>query len=233
MPARRRASATCSKIARRCCGCSRTVPRVPRRGGRQLSRPLLATMKSVAPPAATATGMRRADAGAFQFGLLRAQLPRAIRWGSSWSRRPIWWSTTNRLDADDRGAREGRRDLSPDRRRLSRSAGVPPRFGARRARADRGLCAGNVAIINAPGNGIADDKAIYSYMPEIVRFYTGGEPKLPNVQTCRCREPRGAAIHARSSRRAGGEAGRRIGRLRHAGRADRRSKAEIEASAPR
>ncbi|MGI4730305.1 MAG: circularly permuted type 2 ATP-grasp protein [Janthinobacterium lividum] len=49
--------------------------------------------------------------------------------------------------------------------------------------------AGNVAIINAPGNGIADDKAIYSYMPEIVRFYSGGEPKLPNVETWRCREP--------------------------------------------
>ena len=49
--------------------------------------------------------------------------------------------------------------------------------------------AGNVAIINAPGNGIADDKAIYSYMPEIVRFYSGVEAKLPNVETWRCREP--------------------------------------------
>lgn len=49
--------------------------------------------------------------------------------------------------------------------------------------------AGNVAIMNAPGNGIADDKAIYSYMPEIVRFYSGAEPKLPNVETWRCREP--------------------------------------------
>ncbi|SOB87433.1 Uncharacterized conserved protein, circularly permuted ATPgrasp superfamily [Sphingomonas guangdongensis] len=49
--------------------------------------------------------------------------------------------------------------------------------------------AGNVALINAPGNGIADDKAIYSYMPEIVRFYSGADAKLPNVQTFRCREP--------------------------------------------
>ena len=49
--------------------------------------------------------------------------------------------------------------------------------------------AGNVAIINAPGNGIADDKAIYSYMPEIVKFYSGGAAKLPNVETWRCREP--------------------------------------------
>ncbi len=49
--------------------------------------------------------------------------------------------------------------------------------------------AGNVAILNAPGNGIADDKAIYSYMPDIVKFYSGGECKLPNVETWRCREP--------------------------------------------
>lgn len=49
--------------------------------------------------------------------------------------------------------------------------------------------AGNVSLVNAPGTGIADDKAIYSYMPEIVRYYTGEEPRLPNVETWRCREP--------------------------------------------
>ena len=49
--------------------------------------------------------------------------------------------------------------------------------------------AGNVTIVNAPGTGIADDKAIYSYMPEIVRFYCDAEPLLPNVETLRCREP--------------------------------------------
>ncbi|MFM9977711.1 MAG: circularly permuted type 2 ATP-grasp protein [Sphingomonadaceae bacterium] len=48
---------------------------------------------------------------------------------------------------------------------------------------------GNVAIVNAPGTGIADDKAIYSYMPEIVRYYAGSEPLLPIVETWRCREP--------------------------------------------
>jgi uncharacterized circularly permuted ATP-grasp superfamily protein len=48
--------------------------------------------------------------------------------------------------------------------------------------------AGNVTLANAPGTGIADDKAIYSYMPEIVRYYTGEDAKLPNVQTWRCRE---------------------------------------------
>jgi uncharacterized circularly permuted ATP-grasp superfamily protein len=48
--------------------------------------------------------------------------------------------------------------------------------------------AGNVTLVNAPGTGVADDKAIYSYMPEIVKYYSGGEAKLPNVETYRCRE---------------------------------------------
>lgn len=46
--------------------------------------------------------------------------------------------------------------------------------------------AGGLTIANAPGTGIADDKAIYSYMPEIVEFYTGQKPLLKNVQTWRC-----------------------------------------------
>ncbi len=49
--------------------------------------------------------------------------------------------------------------------------------------------AGNVTLANAIGTGIADDKAMYSYMPEIVKFYLGEEPILKNVQTWRCREP--------------------------------------------
>ncbi len=51
--------------------------------------------------------------------------------------------------------------------------------------------AGNVTIVNAPGTGIADDKAIYSYMPEIVKFYTGEEAIIPNVETFKCREKEG------------------------------------------
>ena len=48
--------------------------------------------------------------------------------------------------------------------------------------------AGNVTLANAVGTGIADDKAVYSYMPAIVRFYLGEEPILRNVPTWRCRE---------------------------------------------
>jgi uncharacterized circularly permuted ATP-grasp superfamily protein len=49
--------------------------------------------------------------------------------------------------------------------------------------------AGGITIANAPGTGIADDKAIYSYMPDIVEFYTGERPLLKNVPTWRCSDP--------------------------------------------
>ena len=47
---------------------------------------------------------------------------------------------------------------------------------------------GGITIANAPGTGIADDKALYSYMPDIVEFYTGEKPLLENVPTWRCSE---------------------------------------------
>ena len=47
---------------------------------------------------------------------------------------------------------------------------------------------GNVMIANAPGTGIADDKAVYSYIPEIIKFYLNEEPILKNVKTWRCSE---------------------------------------------
>jgi uncharacterized circularly permuted ATP-grasp superfamily protein len=48
--------------------------------------------------------------------------------------------------------------------------------------------AGNITIANAPGTGISDDKAIYSYMPEIIEFYTGRKAMLDNIRTWRCSE---------------------------------------------
>jgi uncharacterized circularly permuted ATP-grasp superfamily protein len=48
--------------------------------------------------------------------------------------------------------------------------------------------AGHVALANAPGTGIADDKVVYAYVPEIVRYYTGEEIILPNVPTYVCWE---------------------------------------------
>lgn len=45
---------------------------------------------------------------------------------------------------------------------------------------------GNVALANAPGNGIADDKVVYAYVPEMIRYYLNEEPILPNVPTYIC-----------------------------------------------
>lgn len=59
--------------------------------------------------------------------------------------------------------------------------GVPGLMGAYRA--------GNVTLANAVGTGVSDDKAVYSYMPDLVRFFTGEDAILQNVPTWRCREP--------------------------------------------
>ena len=48
---------------------------------------------------------------------------------------------------------------------------------------------GNVALVNAPGTGVADDKSVYAYVPDMVRFYLGEEPILQNVDTRLCRRP--------------------------------------------
>ncbi len=49
--------------------------------------------------------------------------------------------------------------------------------------------AGTVTLANAVGTGVADDKAVYTYLPELIRFYTGQDAILQNVPTWRCREP--------------------------------------------
>jgi len=53
--------------------------------------------------------------------------------------------------------------------------------------------AGKVALANAPGAGVADDKVVYSYVPDIIEFYLGEKPILPNVPTWRCMEPEALA----------------------------------------
>ncbi len=60
--------------------------------------------------------------------------------------------------------------------------GVPGLFDCYRA--------GGVVLANALGTGLADDKAIYPYVPEMIRFYRGEEPILPNVPTYRAADPR-------------------------------------------
>ena len=48
---------------------------------------------------------------------------------------------------------------------------------------------GRVALANAPGTGVADDKSVYAYVPDMIRYYLGEEPILANVETHLCRRP--------------------------------------------
>jgi uncharacterized circularly permuted ATP-grasp superfamily protein len=59
--------------------------------------------------------------------------------------------------------------------------GVPGIYGAYRT--------GHVAIVNAMGNGVADDKAVYSYVPDMIRYYLNEEPLLKNVPTYQLADP--------------------------------------------
>jgi len=64
--------------------------------------------------------------------------------------------------------------------------GAPGLFHAYRA--------GNVVMANAPGTGVADDKAVYAFIPDIIRYFLGEEPILANVDTHLCRSPDGLAF---------------------------------------
>ena len=68
--------------------------------------------------------------------------------------------------------------LDPEEFRPDSLLGVPGLMAAYRA--------GKVALANAPGNGVADDKVIYAYVPEMIRYYEGEDPILPNVPTYLC-----------------------------------------------
>ena len=50
---------------------------------------------------------------------------------------------------------------------------------------------GNVTLANAPGTGVADDKSVYAYVPDMIRYYLSEEPIIDNVQTNLCRNPEG------------------------------------------
>jgi len=53
----------------------------------------------------------------------------------------------------------------------------------------RAWAAGKVAIANAPGAGVADDKVVYAWVPDMIRYYLGEEPRIDNVPTWRCMYP--------------------------------------------
>ena len=68
--------------------------------------------------------------------------------------------------------------IDPEVFRKDSTLGVPGLMRAWRA--------GNVAIANAPGAGVADDKVVYAWVPDLIRYYLQEEPLLPNVPTYRC-----------------------------------------------
>ena len=72
--------------------------------------------------------------------------------------------------------------IDPETFRPDSMLGVPGIMRAWRA--------GNVALANAPGSGVADDKVVYSYVPDIIRYYTGEDEIIPNVPTWRCADPK-------------------------------------------
>jgi uncharacterized circularly permuted ATP-grasp superfamily protein len=71
--------------------------------------------------------------------------------------------------------------LDPESFRTDSTLGIP---GLMRAWAK-----GNVALANAPGAGVADDKLVYTYVPEMIRYYLDEDPILPNVPSWRCSQP--------------------------------------------
>ncbi len=83
----------------------------------------------------------------------------------------------------------------------------------------RAVKKGSVTLANAVGTGVCDDKAVYAYLPRIIRYYLGEDPVLPIVETHICREPGRAGLHPGKYGQAGGEARGRIRRLWHLRRA--------------
>jgi uncharacterized circularly permuted ATP-grasp superfamily protein len=127
------------------------------------------------------------------------------------------------------GPEAHRRDLSPVDDdfidpltfREDSSLGVPGLFNAYRA--------GNVVIANALGTGVADDKAVYAYVPRLIRYY------LAKSRSCPMSRPSSAARSpaqpcAGQSRQAGGQGGGRVRRLRHAGRPARHARPSARTS---
>ncbi|MFM7238431.1 MAG: circularly permuted type 2 ATP-grasp protein, partial [Cyanobium sp.] len=94
----------------------------------------------------------------------------------------VWMRSTAGLEQVDVIYRRIDDDfLDPEVFRSDSMLGVPGLMRAYRA--------GRVAIANAPGTGVADDKLIYAYVPEMIRYYLGEEPIIENVPTYICARP--------------------------------------------
>ena len=95
------------------------------------------------------------------------------------SRKSVYMRTTKGLERVDVIYRRIDDDfLDPEAFRKDSLLGVPGLMDAYRE--------GHVALANAPGNGVADDKVIYAYVPDMIRYYEAEDPILPNVPTYLC-----------------------------------------------
>ena len=101
--------------------------------------------------------------------------------------------------------------LDPQTFRPDSTLGVPGLMDVYRA--------GHVALANAPGTGIADDKAVYAYVPQIIKYYLSEEILLPNVPTFICGDEKQREHVLANLDQAGHQADQRVGRLRHRARA--------------
>ncbi len=96
----------------------------------------------------------------------------------------VWMRTTNGFERVDVIYRRVDDDfLDPETFRSDSMLGVPGLMGVYKS--------GNVALANAPGTGVADDKVVYAYVPRIIKYYLDQDIILPNVPTYICAEPAG------------------------------------------
>ena len=136
------------------------------------------------------------------------------RWACRWCAAPSCSSTDGRraTGCGDGQRVPGRRDLPADGRGQPGALAGRGRHAARARAWSRALHADTVALANALGNGIGDDKAVYAYVPKLIEYYLGEKPLLADVPTYLCGIPGAARRGARPARRAGLQAGRRLRR---------------------
>ena len=145
---------------------------------------LLGALRSVAPPAAgdrpTAVILTPGvhNSAYFEHAFLARQMGIELVEGRDLvvEDHVVWMRSTSGIERVDVIYRRIDDDfLDPVVFRPDSLLGVPGLLSAARA--------GNVTIVNAVGNGVADDKAVYAFVPDLIRFYLGEEPVLPNVTT--------------------------------------------------
>ena len=158
---------------------------------------------------------RGADAGHLQLGLFRALLPRPADGRRAGARPRPDRLRRLRLHADDPGPEAGRRDLSPHRRRLPRSAHLPPRFGAGRARTDGRLPRRPRGPGQRPGNGHRRRQGRLCLRAGDHQVLPGRRDQAAERADLHLRRGEAAGPRAGQSRQARDQADQRVGRIRH------------------